>query len=371
MRKKSSGWGTAVELRTPRENGLLSPTLSSRGGEGGDAAPGSCHWNNSVTVSCRGARRKRPSRGALWLLAGVLFWNLIPGAQGQTNYQRIHSFGNPMSAGAGPRGQLLEASDGLLYGTTYSGGSNNLGVIFKVRRDGGGYAALLSFQAAAFPYAGVVEGSDGALYGTTFGGGTNTFGTVFKVNKDGSAFSILRHFSSGIDDGGWPLAGLIVGKDNALYGTTAAGGTSNLGTVFRLSTDGGGYTNLHQFTGAATRDGGGPFAALIQASDGMLYGATQNGGSNDFGTVFKVSTNGGGYSILHHFAGGSDGRLPLGGLVQANGGVLYGTTYYGAGGDLGIVFKLNTNGGNYGVVYSFAGGGDGSGPFSGLVQGSE
>src|SRR5437016_5036383 len=166
------------------------------------------------------------------------------------------------------------------------------------------FQQVASFGSAAAagqrPYVGLVQGSDGALYGTTLQGGGDNMGTVFKVCRAGNGYTVLHQFSASGGDGQSPMA-LVQGVDGALYGTTSIGGTNKAGTVFKMNRDGSGYTLLHQF-GSVGSDGQNAQAGLMQASDGALYGTTFFGGSNDLGIVFKLSTNGSAYSILHHFS---------------------------------------------------------------------
>ncbi len=304
-------------------------------------------------------------------LAIIPFFGLPTTARAQTNYQRIKSFG-PQSAGANPYSRLIEGSDGLLYGTTHSGGTAFQGTVFSLAKDGSGYFVLHNFTNGLFPVGGLVEGSGGALYGTASAGGSYNDGLVFKINKDGSGISTLHDFAGGTGDGAVPSGDLVAGPGGTLYGTTSQGGISNVGTVFRMNAGGTGYTNLHHFSGVGTGDGGNPYAGLVLATDGFLYGTTQNGGSNNFGTVFKIGTNGTGYVVLHHFAGVSaqDGRLPIGQLIQVSDGLLYGTTYYGGTNDVGSIFSLNTNGSSFSVMLNFATGAGGCQPWGGLAEGT-
>ncbi|MCX6930751.1 MAG: immunoglobulin domain-containing protein [Verrucomicrobia bacterium] len=293
--------------------------------------------------------------------------------QAQTNYQQILSFGASAESGRLPRAPLMEGSDGGLYGTTFKGGTRDSGTLFKISKDGSGFVPIYSFTNNDLPHGGLVEASDGALCGTTSAGGTNSSGTVFKCNKDGTGFTNLHVFSYRQGDGTWPVCSLVKGKDGMLYGTTYAGGVANpnQGTVFGLNPDGSGYRILHNFTGTAGADGSVPRAGLYQGLDGALYGTTLSGGSNGFGTVFKISPDGSGYTILHHFSGKpNDGSMVQGGLVQDSAGLLYGTTYYGGTADVGTIFKLDTDGGSYALLRSFTLGSDGNLPFSSLVVGS-
>lgn len=298
---------------------------------------------------------------------------ILETSQAQTNFQQILSLGALPQSGSSPRAQLLEGSDGSLYGTTYGGGTGGSGSLFKIRKDGSGFTTLHSFTGTDFPCSGLVEAGDGSLCGTTPGGGSSLLGTVFKVARDGSGFTVLHAFPSGAGDGEQPVAGLAKGSSGVLYGTTFGGGSSHRGTVYRLNADGSGYSALHSFAGTTNAgDGSFPYAGLCCGPDEVLYGTTRSGGHNDQGTLFKLNPDGSGYAVLHHFsAGPNDGRMPLGGLVRGSDGFLYGTTYYGGAGDLGTIFRLDTNGGNYAVLRSFTSASEGIQPFSGLVAGND
>lgn len=176
----------------------------------------------------------------------------------------------------------------------------------------------------------------------------------------GGAFTNLASFSTAAG----PYGGLVQAADGNLYGTTQHGGAHNFGTVFRVSTNGA-LTNLYSFTGG--NDGAAPYAALVQGQDGDLYGTALYGGSSSYGTVFKITTNGA-LSALYSFTGGNDGGNPYGALVQRIGGVLFGTAATGGGYGFGAVFRLTTNG-SFSTLYWFTGGIDGAYPYAGLVQG--
>ncbi len=176
-------------------------------------------------------------------------------------------------------------------------------------------------------------------------------------------------------NGANPYGGLVQGSDGNFYGTTGYGGTNNAGTVFKISTTGA-LSSLYSFTGG--NDGSGPVAGLVQGRDGYLYGTTGGGakgggGKNGCGTVFKISTDGA-LTSLYSFTGGNDGSGPLAGLVRGSDGNFYGTTCYGGAwpgqNGQGTVFKISTNGA-LATLYSFTGGSDGAHPFAAMVQGSD
>jgi len=247
------------------------------------------------------------------------------------------------------------------------------------------------------PRAGLVFSSN-ILYGTTSYGG-NSEGTVFKVNTDGSGFSVLKTFTS--YEGWEPEASLIligntlygtttttifkvttdgtnftvlatlnsqlqaglVLSGNTLYGTSYGGGSSNKGTIFKINTDSAGYATLHNFTNAP--DGAGPQAGLVLGGN-TLYGTTYNGGSSSNGVVFKINTDGTGYAVLFNFTNNPDGANPQGDLVLSA-GTLYGTTENGGNSGYGTVFKINTDGGGYAVLKNFTNSPDGANPQAGLL----
>jgi uncharacterized repeat protein (TIGR03803 family) len=132
----------------------------------------------------------------------------------------------------------------------------------------------------------VFDGS--TLYGITRNGGTTNLGTVFKINTDGAGYTVLHNFTDR-PDGANPLGGLLL-RGNTLYGTTYSGGSSRNGTVFEINTDGSGYAILKSFLGEYPKgDGANPSAGLVAGSDG-LYGTTVNGGTNNsYGTIFKLT----------------------------------------------------------------------------------
>jgi uncharacterized repeat protein (TIGR03803 family) len=224
------------------------------------------------------------------------------------------------------------------------------------------FSLLYSFAGgssdSADPYHTLIQGSDGNFYGTTLAGGTSNAGTIFKITPSGTE-SVFYSFAN------IPYAGLVQSSDGNIYGTTASGGTSGRGTVFKI-TPSGSESVLYSFP-AGSSD---PYTGLIQGSDGNFYGTTGAGGTNDDGTVFKITPSGI-ETVLHAFAkSGSDGQTPYAGLIQGSDGNLYGTTYFGGANGFGTVFKV-TPGGTETVLYSFAGGSDGEHPYAGVIQGSD
>jgi uncharacterized repeat protein (TIGR03803 family) len=217
----------------------------------------------------------------------------------------------------------------------------------------------------ANPYAGLVL-SGNILYGTASGGGSLDNGTVFAVNTNGTGFVVLHSFTGG-NDGSSPYGELVLSGTN-LYGTAFGGGADSEGTVFKISTGGTGFAVLHSFTGS---DGSLPYAGLV-LSGTILYGTASQGAGTSGGIVFAVNTSGTGFSILHNFAALSDGSDLQAGLILS-GNALYGTALFGGGFDNGTIFTVNTNGTDFANVYSFtalngAANSDGAFPYAGLIQ---
>jgi uncharacterized repeat protein (TIGR03803 family) len=298
--------------------------------------------------------------------------------------------------GANPNGGLI-LSGNTLYGTTSAGGCALAGVqagiagkgtVFKMNVSGGGFATLHYFSGNGIdgdtPRAGLVLQGN-ILYGTTEKGGTNTFvgnGTVYKINADGTGgFNTLHDFNPDNSEGYNLEAGLVL-SGNTLYGTAAEGGNFGSGTVFKVNTDGTGFSILHNFAIAdddglgdvTNSDGGYPKGNLV-ISGNTVYGTASVGGTNGNGTVFKVNADNTGFALLHEFAEwtGNDGVNPNGGLLLS-GNTLYGTANDGGSGN-GTVFAIYTNGLGYQIRYDFTAGdpfnnytnGDGVFPNGGLI----
>jgi uncharacterized repeat protein (TIGR03803 family) len=209
-------------------------------------------------------------------------------------------------------------------------------------------------------FARLLQGPDGNFYGTTSTGGAHNHGTVFKVSPAGTLITLYNFCAkSSCTDGSAPYAGLVQGTDGNFYGTTEAGGTSNAGTVFKI-TPGGTLTTLHKFT---FHDGANPYAALLQATDGNFYGTTESGGAHLLGTVFKITLQGV-FTRLHSF-NLTDGSSPEADLIQAADGNFYSTTYNGGPEGYGTVFKM-TSGGTVTTLHIFTEV-DGSAVVTGLV----
>ena len=190
-----------------------------------------------------------------------------------------------------------------------------------------------------YPSASLVS-SGPTLYGTASSGGLSNVGTLFRLNSDGSGFTVLKHFTG--SEGATPEGLVLLGP--TLYGLTAGGGNSNQGTIFKMNTDGTGHLVLKHFTGS---DGANPYGGPL-LSDTTLYGTTYWGGNSDNGVVFKLNTDGSGYTVLKYFMG-SEGSHPGSDLVLS-GTTLYGTANHNTRNGNGIVFSINTDGSGFTVL---------------------
>ncbi len=288
-----------------------------------------------------------------------------------SQYTLLHGFAGMPSDGSGPQYNSNLATDGTtLYGVTMSGGITNRGVLFKIGVNGSGYQVIHFFNGLGFIdmlTGGTGNTNDGVnpegtplligstLYGTTSQGGTNGLGTAYKINTDGTGFQLLHSFGLNTltGDGSRPQCSLVTDGTN-LYGMTLSGsGTANdLGTIFRMDTNGGNYFVIHNF-GVQPNNGNSPQGSLI-LSGGTLYGMTQMGGTLSSGTLFQIGTDGLGFQIIHNFTGVStDGASPYGSPILS-GTTLYGMTSTGGANNVGCVFSVDVSGANFQLVHSFS-----------------
>jgi uncharacterized repeat protein (TIGR03803 family) len=270
----------------------------------------------------------------------------------------LHTFDT--TDGAYPSGPLIQGTDGNFYGTTSNGGINSSGTVFKITPSGTlttiyKFCSLTNCADGDLPFGPLVQGTDGNFYGTTQGRGAHLDGTIFKITPSGTLTTLHNFCSETNCADGFISYGLVQASDGNFYGTTESGTQGpNAGTVFKITSDGT-FTTLYTFTCSATcPNGSGPVGTLIQATDGNLYGVTLNGGSGvsciSCGTVYQI-TPAGALTTLHSFDD-SDGEFPEAGLLQATDGNFYGSTFQGGANGSGTIFSLST----------------GLGPFVALVQ---
>ncbi|MEQ1870625.1 MAG: choice-of-anchor tandem repeat GloVer-containing protein, partial [Vicinamibacterales bacterium] len=292
-----------------------------------------------------------------------------------TGFETLYSFGDgslPSDGAVPQKGGLLEVAPGLFYGTTFEGGLHGRGALFTLDVSGAVpvVTTLHSFATTEpGPDGGLIRSSaDGLLYGTTSGAGWGDFGTIYRVATDGSGFSVLYRFI-GVD--GEEPTGIIEGSDGWLYGTTRRGGTASAGVVFRAPRDGSGAIEV------LAHLEGSPVAGLTEvlAQDGArhLYGVEVGGGVAPFGSIFRLHLDGTGFQRTATFSGGSDGAYPRSRLILGRDGVLYGTASSSGGGcgvDIcGSVFRVLPTGEPYTIrAFTLA---NGASPDGALVQGTD
>lgn len=366
----ATGFGSSTQL-TLQNNEGDDLTLTS---EGPFLFPEKIATGASYNVTVK----TQPADGSLF---GITYGSGTVGSNSVTNVTLspitlsvLHSFAGNNTDGGGPTGSLIQGTDGNFYGLTQQGGANNAGTVFKI--DSSGVESVLysfSFSTAEgnTPNGSLIQGTDGKFYGMTQQGGLQYSGTVFKITPNG-AKTTLYSFLNTNTDGGRPTGNLIQGTNGVFYGMTQQGGPNNVGTVFQITSDGE-EIPLHLFIGGPT-DGSGPTGSLIQDTDGNFYGMTYQGGANDAGTVFKINPDGV-ETLLHSFGKSTtDGNYPVSSLIQGKDGNFYGMTSQGGALGIGVVFKI-TPAGVETVLHSFTGSTttpvDGSTPHGSLIQGTD
>ena len=325
----------------------------------GGASDGRMPQYNTPLVSRTTRYRMTPSGGSGG--GGTLFTMSTDGS----GFSLLHAFTFNATDGSNPHDSLT-LSGSTLYGSTAMGGSAGYGTVFKINTGGSAFSLLHSFSdpdGALYPEGSLIL-SGSTLYGVTQSSPSGK-GAIYKVNTDGNGFSVLHSFTGGASDGDLPYNSLTL-SGSTLYGMTSLGGNSDLGTIFKMNTDGSDFQLLHSFAGGVG-DGSTPYGTLT-LSGSTLYGMTPDDGASNKGTLFKVNTDGSDFSVLHSFAGGaSDGSTPRGSLTLS-GGALYGMTSAGGNSDLGTLFQTGTDGSGFQILHSFAGGGsDGSTPWGSLA----
>lgn len=260
-------------------------------------------------------------------------------------YSTIFDF-TGITSGSLPKGSLF--FDGtFLYGMTSQGGSNDLGIIFKIKPDGTLFTKLFDFTvtSGSNPFGSLY--SDGTfLYGMTKNGGSNGFGTIFKIMADGTAFTKLFDFNH--TEGSHPR-GSLISDGTFLYGMTYSGGLNDVsgygGVVFKILKDGTAFTKLHDLESWSA-----PYGDLV-FQGGLLFGMTSGGGLNDWGNIFSILPDGSGYTNLFSFDWGSTGGQPIGSLIF-DGTYFFGTAYTGGGGNqMGIIFKIKPDGSDFNIIH--------------------
>lgn len=289
---------------------------------------------------------------------GVVY-EMSPSSHGNWKETVLYNFAGG-SDGANPNGSLILDQSGNLYGVTSSGGPSNQGTVFEVSppsQPGGNWT-----EAVLYAFSGTPDGSTaqctllmdqlGNLYGTTTLGGSNDVGTVFELAPpagQGESWTetVIHSLTGFIGDGSLPTGPLVFDAAGNLYGTAAVSGPNGGGTVFELSPPsqpGGAWTPTVLYAFAFNGVGGStPYGGVVFGPKGALFGTTQSGGADGFGTIFRLrSQTGGSWSenVLHNFEGGQYGYTAINGVVFAGPTTLYGTVTSGGINSTGGVFEL-------------------------------
>jgi uncharacterized repeat protein (TIGR03803 family) len=312
-------------------------------------------------------------RTRVLLAIAVLVLAVTTSTTSQAQFSVLHDFlGSNSADGCNPTysGIVAQGRDGNMYGTTENGGApaftNNVGTVFQVT-PAGALNVIYSFPSSEtegwLPFSGLTLGTDGNFYGTTYYYGlpenVSYFGSVFQITPGGSR-TYLYIFTGG-SDGRYPTAPPILGRDGNWYGTTQ-GDPRNPGSVYQL-TKSGQFKSLHQFVlGEMPED------PLVLATDGNFYGTTHYGGTTNNGSVFRI-TPAGTFTVIYSFDG-THGAAPYSPLIQGADGNFYGTTTIGGSASGGVVFKL-TRTGKITVLNNFVLGDTPSVPIAGLVQATD
>lgn len=263
---------------------------------------------------------------------------------------KIYNFN--LSEGYKPSATVLYGSDGRLYGTTDLGGLKSGGTIYTIKTDGTDFKVLKNISSNNvssyfFDARALVEGSDGKLYGTTLHDGAYGAGTLFRLDKEGTNFQVLVEFNN-TSNGALP-GEIMIASDGKIYGATTSGGANAKGYVYSVNTDGNGFTKLLDMPSSGT---GIKTSPLREAADGTLYGVTHNGGSTGAGMIYKMNKDGSGYQVLHSFDNAINSLYSRGELLETSPGVFFGAAGAGGSNNMGTIYKM-TSTGDYTIVKSF------------------
>lgn len=287
-----------------------------------------------------------------------------------TTYSKHHEFDG--DSGSLPLGSLCEASNGKLYGMTSEGGLgiSNAGAFFEFDINSHSFAKLFNFDEALLgkrPLGSLTVTSEGRLFGMTNSGGEYNAGTIFEYHRGSETYTVVKDFERVID-GSFPKGALIEASSGSLYGMTNSGGANSGGVLFEFDPSNGTYTNHIDFDGTNTGDF--PTGSLMKASDGKLYGVTSQGGVDNKGVLFQFDPATNVFTNLYEFSGTANGQGPVGELVEGSNGVFYGMTRFGGANSRGVIFEYDLSTDTYTKKLDFDGANNGNNPEGSLIKAS-
>lgn len=264
-----------------------------------------------------------------------------------TGFQRIYSFTN-----GSQQSTLLPAGGSLLYGNTVSGGVGSaIGSIFSYNSSTGVLETLFSFDTLSgyYPRTNLIPATDGKYYSNTNNGGLYNDGTLFRFDPSTNLFEKLHDFND-TADGKYPVGDLFMASNGKLYGMTSGGGSlGGSGVIYSYALSGGTFAVEHEFNFS---DGFSPLGCGFVEQNGLLYGMTFGGGSLGHGVIFTFNLSTGAQNVVYNF-NGADGSVPRGVLLKASNGLFYGITTQGGTDNDGVLFSFNPINNAYAVLHDF------------------
>ncbi len=353
-------YGTLVQASTGNIYGMTSYGGSGKGGTVFEYTPG-----GAMKILVDFSNNENPYGGLVIVNDSLYGMTRAGGTAGSGRIFKCDTLGNTIvslvnfSSGENPFGNLLLAADGKLYGMTHGGGVSGSGTVFQCTTTGT-LTTLVTFSHGENPYGTLIQATNGDLYGITYGGGVYNTGSIFQCTTTGT----LTTISSLRGANGYSQGSLMQATNGNLYGMSNSAASE--GSVFTCSTSGT-LTTLYYM--GSTDMGSTPEGSLAQANDGNLYGMSQYGGLFGSGTLFSVSPVTGVMKNVINF-NDSNGSAPLGTLVQAKDGFLYGMTSLGGKYNMGTLFKFSTSTGKLVILVSFNDT-NGASPYGKLMVGKD
>jgi len=241
--------------------------------------------------------------------------------------------------------QLLKSTNGKLYGIENSGGSNSCGYLFEFDPFSWSLTKKYDFTIPnrfAFSKTALVQATNGSLYGTIYSGGSFGVGLIYEFNPTNNEFEV-RHNFVGHTNGSYPQGNFIRDSNGSFYGVTSGGGIHGDGTIFNYNPATGIYKKVIDFNNSVT--GSNPLYGLVRASNNKYYSVNNRGGAGNSGIIFEFDPSNSEISSKFDF-GGAIGSMPSGPLFVASNGLLYGLTQAGGTNEAGVIYEFDPNTGS-------------------------